>query len=80
MCSGSVAGSYPRLIDFMYHSTLGLRVIKRKKKGHLPPTARPAAHFGVYGLGFPWSERESARTREKVRVRVKVKVRVSVRV
>ena len=28
MCSGSEAGSYFRLIDFMYHSTLGLRVIK----------------------------------------------------
>jgi len=29
MCSGSEAGSYLRLIDF-YHSTLGLRVIKKK--------------------------------------------------
>ena len=26
MCSGSEAGSYVRLIDFVYHSTLGLRV------------------------------------------------------
>ena len=32
MCSGSEAGSYLRLIDFVYHSTLGLRVIKKKKK------------------------------------------------
>jgi len=32
MCSGSEAGSYLRLIDFMYHSTLGLRVITKKKK------------------------------------------------
>jgi len=32
MCSGSEAGSYFRLIDFVYHSTLGLRVIKKKKK------------------------------------------------
>jgi len=32
MCSGSKAGSYVRLIDFVYHSTLGLRVIKKKKK------------------------------------------------
>jgi len=31
MCSGSDAGSYVRLIDFVYHSTLGLRVIKKKK-------------------------------------------------
>jgi len=33
MCSGSEAGAYLKLIDFVYHSTLGLRVIKNKKKG-----------------------------------------------
>ena len=32
MCSGSKAGSYLRRIDFVYHSTLGVRVIKKKKK------------------------------------------------
>jgi hypothetical protein len=32
MCSGSEAGSYLRLIDFVYHSTLGLGVIKKKKR------------------------------------------------
>jgi len=32
MCSGSEAGSYLTLIDFVYHSTLGLRVIEKKKK------------------------------------------------
>jgi len=32
MCGGSEAGSYFRLIDFVYHSTLGLRVINKKKK------------------------------------------------
>jgi len=31
MCSVSEAGSYFRLIDFAYHSTLGLRVIKKKR-------------------------------------------------
>jgi len=31
MCSGSEAGSYLRLIYVVYHSTLGLRVIKKKK-------------------------------------------------
>jgi len=31
MCSGSEAGSYLRLIDVVYHPTLGLRVIKKKK-------------------------------------------------
>ena len=30
MCSGFEAGSYSRLIDFVCHSTLGLRVIKRR--------------------------------------------------
>ena len=33
MCSGSEAGSYLRRIDFVYHSTLDLRVIKKKKYG-----------------------------------------------
>ena len=32
MCSGSEAGSYLRLVDFVYHSTLGFRVKKKKKK------------------------------------------------
>ena len=32
MCSGSEAGSYFRRTDFEYHSNLGLRVIKKKKK------------------------------------------------
>ena len=32
MCSGSEAGSYSRLIDVVYHSNLGLRVMKKKKK------------------------------------------------
>jgi len=34
MCSGSEAGSYLRLIDFVYHSTLSLRVIKKKREGY----------------------------------------------
>ena len=33
MCSGSEAGSYLRPIDFVYHSTLGLRVIKKRDWG-----------------------------------------------
>ena len=40
MYSGSEAGSYLRLIDFEYHSTLGLRVIMKKRslgsKAHNP--------------------------------------------
>jgi len=35
LCSGSEAGPYLRLIDFVYHSTLGVRVIKKKKKTQL---------------------------------------------
>ena len=33
MCSGSEEGSYLRLIDFAYHSTLSLRVIMKKNLG-----------------------------------------------
>jgi len=32
MCSDSEAGSYLRLTDFVYHSILGLRVIKKKRR------------------------------------------------
>ena len=47
MCSGSEAGSYLRLIVSVYHSTLGLRVIKNKKKsGRCAAAARLL--FGVY--------------------------------
>jgi len=31
MCSGSKEGSYLLLTDFLYHSTLGVRVIEKKK-------------------------------------------------
>ena len=30
LCNGSEAGSYLRLVDFVYHSILGLRVRKKK--------------------------------------------------
>ena len=32
MCSGSEVGSYLRLIDFVYQSILGLRVIKEQEE------------------------------------------------
>ena len=32
MCSASEAGSYSRLMNFVYHSTLGLRAIKNKTR------------------------------------------------
>ena len=40
MYSGSEAGSYVRLIDFVYYPTLGLRVIKKKSRGGGVPAAR----------------------------------------
>jgi len=49
MCSGSQAGSYLRLIDFVYHSTLGVRVIKKKKKTKLSGSGR-------FRCGAGWSE------------------------
>ena len=41
MCSGSEAGSYLRLITFVYHSTLGMRVIKKKKTTPTPAQITP---------------------------------------
>jgi hypothetical protein len=32
MCSGPEAGSCSRLIDFVYHPTLGLKVITKKSR------------------------------------------------
>ena len=32
MCSGSAAGSYSRLVDFVYDLTLGVRVTKNERK------------------------------------------------
>jgi len=39
-CETQVDFSYSRLIDFVYHSTLGLRVIKKKKKLTFDRTSR----------------------------------------
>ena len=54
MCSGSEAGSYFRLIDFVYHSTPGLRVIKKKRhaRGHPgePPPHRQEREFFIHNL------------------------------
>ena len=45
-CSGSEAGSYLRLIDCVYHSTLGLRVINNKVS---PATASTPLSAGERG-------------------------------
>ena len=49
MCCGSEAGSYLRLIDFVYHSTLGLRVIKKKKMPEVKhgTDGRNVTHLGI---------------------------------
>ena len=47
MCSGSEAGSCVRLIAFVYHSTLGLRVIKKKQKSGAQPVIVTRARSDV---------------------------------
>jgi len=58
MCSGAEAGSYLRLIDFVYHSTLGVRVIKKKKRrvnsGYLKSKRHESGH-GFRSLLAHWS-------------------------
>jgi len=54
MCSDSEAGSYLRIIDFVYHSTLGLRLIKKKKieiKKNKVGLVFKAHRLGVQGVG-----------------------------
>ena len=46
MCSGSEAGSYSRPIDFVDHSTLGLRVIKKKCERARVPDGRVQCQEG----------------------------------
>ena len=48
MCSSSEAGSYSRLIVFVYHSTLGLRVFKKKKL----MASVECSRLRVWSLGF----------------------------
>ena len=55
MCSFLEAGSYLRLIDHVYHSTLGLRVIKKKKRSTGPPKPAPESTAGV-GSAFCFSD------------------------
>ena len=54
LCSGSEAGSYLRLIDLAYHSTLGLRVMK-KKKDATDPVAGSTMVAGPCDTGVPRS-------------------------
>jgi len=52
MCSGSEEGSYLRLINFVYHSTLGVRVIKKKKQVQGSGFRVQDSGFRVQGSGF----------------------------
>ena len=52
MCSGSEAGSYSRLIDFVHHSTLVLRVIKKEEKDRGANT-RPGVSNTALGVSHP---------------------------
>ena len=49
MCSGSEAGSYFRLIDLVYHSTLGSSVVRNKTTKH-----QRASGFGGTGQSGPY--------------------------
>jgi len=50
MCSGSEEGSYLRLIDFVYHSNLGLRVIKKRRRIIAATPATPQRMYLVLGF------------------------------
>ena len=49
---GSEAGSYLRRTGFVYHSTLGLRVIKKKKKFRVYGSGVGIQCCGSWGLRF----------------------------
>ena len=49
MCGGSEVGSYLELIDFVYYSTLGLKVIKRERSPKLL-SAQGASQIGPFSL------------------------------
>ena len=52
-CSGSDAGSYLRRIAFVYHSTLGYRVTKKKREGN--EKATPSwVHNKALGIVLLW--------------------------
>jgi len=52
MCSGFEAGSYLRLIEFVYRSTLGLSVIKKNMLGNTRCGRGPQPARGPHAHGF----------------------------
>ena len=59
MCSGSEAGSYLRLIDFVYHSTLVLIVIQKQEEGASPHPINPGKYGDDYIKALPASHTDS---------------------
>ena len=62
--SGSEAGSCVRLIDLAYHSTLGLRVIKKKRRRIIPWAILTESHTSFWPRAFPFGARCQARESE----------------
>ena len=81
MCSGFEASLFLRLIDFVYHSSLGVRVIKKKKeasKSELPIHVKSEL---PEGLGNVWTQngrRASSKTAQVMNSRNRSRVRVIV--
>ena len=75
MCSGSEAVSYSRLINFVYHSTLGLRVIQKKSR-----RSPGESDFGFRVSGFGIQTRRGFADVRVGRAGVEVEVRARDRV
>jgi hypothetical protein len=61
MCSDFEAGSYLRLIDFVYHSPLGSRAIRKKRRKFKCSSSNVAAPFEL----LPKTEKEKLFKTEK---------------
>jgi len=74
-CSGTEAGSYVRPIDFVYHSTLGLRVIKRsrRREGNEQRVSVPTPNTTYLGKVSSTEKRYPPRQKSRVE-RLKAKV------
>ena len=64
MCSGSETGSYLRLIDFVYHSILGFRVIQKKKRA---PDCAPRGSQHLLVPSFSGNPKDYKVTLAKIR-------------
>jgi len=77
MCSGFEAGSYLRLTDFVYHSTLGLRVIKKNKKDRARHWVREKIRERVLTIRHPYaSERRGNNSKRFKDLYLKAKARI----